>query len=521
MSGTKDGSSNDVLSKLSRALACEDWSSIVAMARDPESAKLVTTANVGWGGGTALHMASYCHKVDVTMVLLDAGSLLTSKDKEGYTPLHIASLSGSLNVAELLLTRGADVASVNAYGWTPLHACAVNGHVEVALLLLRNGANAEVKANDGRTASDIAKASSRSKIVETIRSFRPGSRTKARRRIIIEDDEDDDREDVAKKSRKEGSSQFVQKGKCLDAPQEQKPGNLSKAILRRGPVERAEIGLKPASALPKESESVQSTREKNRQIDALPTQAISKRSGGVSRPASQKAAPQPSAPQETPMHVPSKLDSKSPTRRSQFSSQEPSPGAGCPSRANSPETIEKVQDHTKIRSGDTETPQSPGLPVLPPATPLSHRVPTRSTEREPDASTFSTVDIGRLFVDEVANLLSMYVCEGHSEETKADFSKKIVLGVKSYRLTGRALLAVVPTPEDLARTILSQHTCVDQTESSQIEIVKRDVLYFSLVDAIHKARLRLSESDALRPTEHKGRFMYRWAQSDSDGLHES
>lgn len=193
-------SSETITEQLRRALEREEWSRVVDLAKDPVSASVVINAKVGWGGGTALHMASYCHKLDVSVVLLAAGAQLASQDKEGYTPLHIASLSGSQIVARLLLDKGADVSAVNAYGWTPLHAAAVNGHVGVALLLLERGAQAHAKANDGRTPVEIAEASGRMQIIEVLRGAPNGTerREKPRRRIITEDDDDDedDEDDV-------------------------------------------------------------------------------------------------------------------------------------------------------------------------------------------------------------------------------------------------------------------------------------------------------------------------------------
>lgn len=183
--------------QLHSALESEEWSRVAELARNPATAQIVRNAKVGWGGGTALHMASYCQKADITNTLLDAGAGLSSRDNEGHTPLHIAALSGSLLVARTLLDRGADVTDANAYGWTPLHAAAVNGHMEMAMLLLEYGAQPNTPASDGRTPVEVAEASGRHQIVGLLcRARATIERTpKPRRRLVIEDDDEDDDED--------------------------------------------------------------------------------------------------------------------------------------------------------------------------------------------------------------------------------------------------------------------------------------------------------------------------------------
>lgn len=58
----------------------------------------------------------------------------------GCTPLHWASVTNRLDLILLLLDAGADIDSRDDAGRTPLYACAAFGAVDAAALLLQRGA---------------------------------------------------------------------------------------------------------------------------------------------------------------------------------------------------------------------------------------------------------------------------------------------------------------------------------------------------------------------------------------------
>jgi Ankyrin repeats (many copies) len=455
-----------VLDRVSGALHREDWSLIVKMARDPISSRLVTNARVGFGGGTALHMASYCHKLDVLMVLLDAGAVLTAKDKEGYTPLHIAALSGAHRVAELLLARGADVSAINAYGWTPLHAASVNGHREVAQLLITHGAMSTAAAKDGRTPAVIAAASGHMELAQSLRQAAAGAKVKARRRVLSDEDDEDDEDG---EDDEDARSAAGKRRKVLgrDAAGDDDAGSDEEADSGDKRGAGCEEGLKFRAA---------GAAGGHRRPPPVCVQA---------RNGSQPALPPPSRW--------ARPTSCSPPARD-FSARDPSPDAGCPSAHNSPVTIRTGNDgfgHVKRTCRcphQNQRGSSPGLPVLPPPPPLSMRVMNGGGQMH------NAVDVGKLSVDEVASLIVRYVCEGHDEETKRNFSARLRSGVSAYRLTGRTLLAHDPSPSDLARALLLEQSCVGHDLSASA--VDRDVLFFSVMDFIRVARLRTSSSAA-------------------------
>lgn len=62
--------------------------------------------------------------------------------------LMYAALKGHLVVAKLLISQDADV---NKTGWTPLHYAATNGHVDVIQLLLDNHAFVDAASPNGTT----------------------------------------------------------------------------------------------------------------------------------------------------------------------------------------------------------------------------------------------------------------------------------------------------------------------------------------------------------------------------------
>ena len=76
--------------------------------------------------------------------------------------LYTSAFWGFSDLLTRILDSGADVNIQNAdTGWTPLHAAVFQEHFKAIVALLGRGANVGLKDSDGRSALDLASASSR------------------------------------------------------------------------------------------------------------------------------------------------------------------------------------------------------------------------------------------------------------------------------------------------------------------------------------------------------------------------
>ena len=107
-------------------------------------------------GNTPLHDAAHLGHVGVVLLLLDNGADVSTRNNALWTPLHGAVFSGHEAVVFILLEHKADVFARSNALWTPLHFAAVAGKETVARVLLHKGADLQSKADDGRTAEDLA-----------------------------------------------------------------------------------------------------------------------------------------------------------------------------------------------------------------------------------------------------------------------------------------------------------------------------------------------------------------------------
>jgi ankyrin repeat protein len=119
---------------------------------------------------TALHMASYNGHSHTVKLLLKKGATIDCRDSEGKTPLIHACTGPFAETVELLLEAGADVnARDSTESFTPLMMAAGLGQPDVVKVLLRHEADKTLVDNDNESASDHARNSGHSEIVELLK----------------------------------------------------------------------------------------------------------------------------------------------------------------------------------------------------------------------------------------------------------------------------------------------------------------------------------------------------------------
>ena len=93
-----------------------------------------------------LHWAALTDNAETAGSLIDHGTPVDARDREGRTPLMVAAAFNSISVAKLLLARGANpLARDTQNGNMPLDFAAAAGQVEVAKLLLAHGARVQAQ----------------------------------------------------------------------------------------------------------------------------------------------------------------------------------------------------------------------------------------------------------------------------------------------------------------------------------------------------------------------------------------
>uniref|UniRef100_A0A4W5QW19 Poly [ADP-ribose] polymerase n=1 Tax=Hucho hucho TaxID=62062 RepID=A0A4W5QW19_9TELE len=98
---------------------------------------------------------------DVVDYLLQNGANVHARDEGGLVSLHNACSFGHSEVVNLLLHHGADANSRDNWSYTPLHEAAIKGKSDVCIVLLQHGAEPTIRNTDGRTALDLAEASTK------------------------------------------------------------------------------------------------------------------------------------------------------------------------------------------------------------------------------------------------------------------------------------------------------------------------------------------------------------------------
>jgi uncharacterized protein len=114
-------------------------------------------------GFTPLHFAAFFGHPESARLLIDRGAELEARSTNrefalDSSPLHSAVAARQRETIEVLLDAGADVNAVQHQGYTPLLEAAQSGESELVELLLERGADPDARLEDGRTATDLARA---------------------------------------------------------------------------------------------------------------------------------------------------------------------------------------------------------------------------------------------------------------------------------------------------------------------------------------------------------------------------
>ncbi|KAF4085338.1 hypothetical protein AMELA_G00116960 [Ameiurus melas] len=148
------------------------------------TAENVNSRDTAGRKSTPLHFAAGFGRRDVVSYLLQHGANVYARDDGGLISLHNACSFGHAEVVNLLLQHGADPNSRDNWNYTPLHEAAIKGKIDVCIVLLQHGAEPSIRNTDGRTALDLAEASTKAVLTgeyrkdELLESARSGNEEK-------------------------------------------------------------------------------------------------------------------------------------------------------------------------------------------------------------------------------------------------------------------------------------------------------------------------------------------------------
>ena len=127
-------------------------------------------------GFTALHLAAFFGKTEVTRILLAAGARVDTYTTNDFAnqPLHAAAAGRHIEVCRMLLAAGADVDATQHGGFTPLHEAAQHGDAEMVELFLSAGADPTVTVEDGGSPADLAEKAGHHDVATRLRGIAAG-----------------------------------------------------------------------------------------------------------------------------------------------------------------------------------------------------------------------------------------------------------------------------------------------------------------------------------------------------------
>ena len=108
-------------------------------------------------GDYPIHMASKRQDSDIVQMLLQKGSYVTLKNKEGFSPIHLAAREGNLETIKMLIDRQSNVVKDKTKnGQTPLHIGIECNKLRVVSELLKHDIDVNVHDNQKSTPLHIA-----------------------------------------------------------------------------------------------------------------------------------------------------------------------------------------------------------------------------------------------------------------------------------------------------------------------------------------------------------------------------
>lgn len=125
-----------------------------------------------------INKAAYNGDVAQVKALLANGVNVDFRDSSGGTALHAAMFQKNMEIVELLLQHGYDINAQGASnGYTPLHDAVWADNAAAVTLLLEKGARIDIRARDGKTAYDKAKAEGKNNLVAIMDAHRAKGKT--------------------------------------------------------------------------------------------------------------------------------------------------------------------------------------------------------------------------------------------------------------------------------------------------------------------------------------------------------
>jgi hypothetical protein len=128
-----------------------------------------------------LHFAVDNGLLDVAEGHLDAGHPVNGLFEHSGTRCTALHLAYEEDMAQLLVSRGADLNARDGRGHTPLMVMAQHNRAEPAAVLLKAGADITLTNDDGKTATDIARARRSSDVLDLLKQVSDAPKTSPER----------------------------------------------------------------------------------------------------------------------------------------------------------------------------------------------------------------------------------------------------------------------------------------------------------------------------------------------------
>jgi ankyrin repeat protein len=164
---------------------------------------------------TPLHIAAWCGKSEVCLLLIRSNAQLTAKAQDGFTAVHFASQSsnseGSSECIRILLKKEKSLLNmrITKGNKSALHLAVLKGNEHAITALIDMGADTKATTSSGQLAVDLAKSSLvRAKVAEAINAREAGGNQSSRTVVGKNESKEDTNaeDDVGKNESKEDTT---------------------------------------------------------------------------------------------------------------------------------------------------------------------------------------------------------------------------------------------------------------------------------------------------------------------------